>query len=135
MEFVRFYFSEMVARLQNWSLHSRPPGEWHSPEEDGVRVSGFVFGHPRHLDGKELLTSPVMRCCDNHVVTRSGSEYELGSIDPAYERRYPNALQRLFVRLEQGATNRVRGHEPRSDGCVSRMRRFLASLGCNPRAS
>jgi hypothetical protein len=125
----------MVARLQNWSLCARPPGGWQSPDNDGVRVFGFVFGHPRHLDGKELITSPVMRCFDNLVVTRSGSEYELGSIDPAYERRYPDALQRLFACLEQGGTNRVRANEPRRDWCISRMRRLLASLSCKQRAS
>ena len=134
----------MFARLQHWSLHSRPPGEWQSPEEDGARVFGFVFGHPRHLDGKELLTSPVMRNSDNRIVTRSGSEYELGSIDPAYEPRYPDALLRLFARLEQGkrgtggkvrdgAGERSRGETEQS--CVSRMRRFLVSLGCKQRAS
>ena len=105
---------------------------------------GFIFGHPRHLDGKELLTSPVMRCRANHIVTRSGSEYELGSIDPAYERRYPDALQRLFARLEpegEGAEGKGRagagdGSRRESEqGCFSRMRRFLVSLGCKQRAA
>ena len=109
-----------------------------------MRVFGFVFGHPRHLDGKELLTSPVMRCSANRIVTRSGSEYELGSVDPAYERRYPDALKRLFARLEQGgrgaggkgregAEERSRGR--REQSFVSRMRRFLAALGCKQRAT
>jgi hypothetical protein len=132
---MRVHLHRMIAKLQNWSLHSRPPGQWQSPEEDGGRVFGFVFGNPRHLDGKELLTSAVMRCSANHIVTRSGSEYELGSIDPAYERRYPDALQRLFAHLKKGTMDRVRAPEPRLEGGVPRMRRFLLSLGCKQRAS
>jgi hypothetical protein len=109
-----------------------------------LRLFGFVFGHPRHLDGKELLTSPVVRCHANRIVTRSGSEYELGSIDPAYERRYPDALNRLFARLEQGGERAGgKGREGLGDrstsqieqGCIPRIRRFLLSLGSKQRAS
>jgi hypothetical protein len=125
----------MIARLQCWSLFSKPPGEWEPPEKDGVRVFGFVFGHPRHLDGKELLTSPVLRCCANRIVTRSGSEYELGSIDPAYERRYPGSLRRLCVRLDPDSKDEAQRCASWRDACVSRVRKFLASLACKQRPS
>jgi hypothetical protein len=81
-------------------------------------VFGFVFGHPRHLDGRELLTSPVLRCCANHIVSRSGSEYELGSIDPAYERRYPGALRRLCTRLDPDSKVEVQECASWRDACV-----------------
>ena len=69
------------------------------PEEDAVCLFGFVAGHQRHRDGKEVLTSAVMHCVAHRIVTKSGTEYELGSVDPSYERSYPGALQRLLARL------------------------------------
>jgi hypothetical protein len=36
------------------------------------------------------------------VITKSGSEYELGQADAAYESLFPNAKQRLLARLSPG---------------------------------
>jgi len=93
----------MITRLEHWSLCSRPFGRVQPPEEEGVCLVGCVVGHPRHRDGKEVLTSPVMHCGVNAVVTKSGSEYALGLVDPSYERSYPGARQRLLTRLERGS--------------------------------
>ena len=114
----------MIAKLQHWSLRSRDSAGWQSPDEDGTRLFGLVFGHPKHFDGKELITSPVVQCTANRVVTRSGSEYALGPIDPAYERRYPGALQRLLARLG----NDPMAPAPRRDRWISRAIKFLAQL-------
>lgn len=114
----------MTAKLQHWSLCSRRSGEWLSPDAEGARIFGLVFGHPRHFDGKELLTSPVVKRAANRIVTRSGSEYALGPIDPAYERRYPGALQRLLARLG----NDPMATAPRRDGWISRVKQFLMRL-------
>ena len=92
----------MNTKLEHWSLRSRPLGRVQPPEEDGVCLLGFVVGHPRHSDGKEVLTSPVMHYGANRIVTKSGSEYELGLVDPSYERCYPGSRQRLLTRLEMG---------------------------------
>jgi hypothetical protein len=86
--------------LRNWSLRSRPSGQLESPEQEGSCLYGLIIGHPLHRDGKEVLTSPVAARCANHIVTKSGSEYDLADPDPAYERLYPQARQRLFARLE-----------------------------------
>ena len=93
----------MRTRLEFWSLRSRPLGRAQPPEKQGVCLLGFVVGHPRHRDGNEILTSPVVHHGANCVVTRSGSEYELGSIDPSYERCFPGALERLITSLEMGS--------------------------------
>ena len=90
----------MNTRLEHWSLRSRPLGRIEPPEEDAVCLFGLVAGHQRHRDGKEVLTSAVVYWADNRVVTKSGTEYELGAVDPSYERCYPGALQRLLARLE-----------------------------------
>jgi hypothetical protein len=125
----------MFAKLQHWSLHSRPLGEWQSPEQDGVRVFGYVYGHPLHRDGKEVLTSPVIRCSANRIVTRSGSEYELGAVNPAYERRYPGALDRLLIRLGWTPKGCAPAIAPRRAGCLSKVTRFLSSLGSKQKAA
>jgi hypothetical protein len=86
-------------KLQHWSVRIRPWGQLESPEREGSCLYALVTGHPLHHDGKEVITSPLIARRTNCVVTRSGSEYELGEPDPAYEALFPNALQRLLARL------------------------------------
>ena len=92
----------MNTRLEHWSLRSRPLGLVEAPEQEDVCLFGVIVGHPFHRDGKEVLTSPVRHYRANRIVTKSGSEYELGSVDPSYERCYPAALQRLLSCLATG---------------------------------
>ena len=90
----------VIMKLQNLSVRSRPWGQFQPPEQEGSCLYGLIVGHPLHRDGKEVLTSSIAARRADCVVTRSGSEYELGEIDPHYERLYPNARQRLLARLE-----------------------------------
>ncbi len=87
-------------KLDHWSLRSRPLGRIEPPEVPGVCLFGNVVGHPYHLDGKEVLTTAVLHFGLDCVITKSGSEYELGEIDPAYEMLYPGARERLLQALE-----------------------------------
>ena len=87
--------------LQNWSVRSRPWGQLEAPEREGSCLYGLVVGHPRHRDGKEVLTSLVVARHAGHILTKSGSEYDLADPDPDYERLYPEARQRLLARLER----------------------------------
>ena len=64
-------------------------------------MHGFVSGHPCCADGKEVTTSCVVGRAGNKVVTKSGSEYELGTVDPAYESMFPGAPQRVLARLSR----------------------------------
>ncbi len=89
-----------IMKLQNWSVRSRPWGQFESPEQEGSCLYGLIVGHSLHRDGREVLTSRLAGRRANCVVTSSGSEYELGEIDPAYERTYPEARQRLLASLE-----------------------------------
>jgi hypothetical protein len=118
----------MFARLEHWSLCSRPLGLWRSPEDEGACLFGLVAGHPRHRNGKEVITSPVIWCSASRIVTRSGSEYELGSADPAYEERYPGALQRLLARLQPRSAPLTHTNVRRRVGWISRMKRCLRAL-------
>ncbi|MFO1502118.1 MAG: hypothetical protein U1G07_27720 [Verrucomicrobiota bacterium] len=62
-------------------------------------MHGFVSGHPRCVDGKEVTTSLVVSRHGNKIVTKSGSEYELGKVDSFYESMFPNARDRILARL------------------------------------
>jgi hypothetical protein len=104
----------MNTRLERWSLRSRPFGLLQPPEEEDVCLFGVVVGHPCHRDGKEVLTSPVMHYGAKRIVTKSGSEYELGLVDPSYERFFPGAFERLLSRLEMGSRDLACAAQPMS---------------------
>ena len=93
----------MNIQLKNWS-HCLTGVDQYTPPENWVSVlSGEVYNHPnpRHFDGKEISTSPVIGQRNGLVVTKSGSEYELLDIDPVYERQFPNARERFFNSLKE----------------------------------
>lgn len=75
--------------INNWSLQHR---------HGNMCVVGVTLDHPGKEDGTGICTSAV-RVVDHYtesVVTVNGSRYHLGTVDPAYERSYPNARNRLF---------------------------------------
>jgi len=83
-------------KLENWSITH---GLYKAPEQGG-RLVGNVYGHPRHFDGKLVRTSRVVEVdpVAQTVRTHSGSIYELGTVDPGYEAVYPNARERVFYK-------------------------------------
>ena len=84
-----------VVRLENWSVvNNQDP--YKAPELRRAGLCGKAYGHPLHSDGTPIITSPVLMVHDGLVFTKSGSVYELGAVDPAYEDVYPDARQRLF---------------------------------------
>ena len=42
---------------------------------------------------------------NGRFITQSGSEYELGEVDPAYEAAFPGAKQRALDSLCKGVTS------------------------------
>ena len=81
-------------RLENWSLTH---GLYQAPEQ-GCHLIGNVYGHPTRPDGRRVRTSTVVRIdrITETIETRSGSIYELGEVDPDYERMFPDARKRVF---------------------------------------
>lgn len=70
-------------KLNNWKLvEDQDP--YQPPELRRKRLSGEVFGHPRHDDGSRVVTSEVESIDGRVVRTFSGSEYTLGDPDPDY---------------------------------------------------
>ena len=86
-------------RIENWCVLLRTSPALEPPERERFCLHGAVFGHPRCADGKEITTSLVVHRNGDRIVTKSGSEYELGAVDPFYESLYPNARQRVFAGL------------------------------------
>ena len=91
-----------VAQLKNWSFSVKGNDGYKAPEQLIYCLQGNVYGHsnPKNHDGKFIATSRLMGKRNGHVVTQSGSEYELGAADPNYEKSYPNAKERLFTQLK-----------------------------------
>lgn len=69
--------------LDNWSVLPGG-GPYTAPEVGGKVLSGLVYGHPRHQDGKHVTTSRIEHAEGNIITTHSGSKYELRTPDPEY---------------------------------------------------
>ncbi len=88
-------------KLENWSVAETGDG-YTPPERRFPILQGNVFGHPgRHEDGKLISTSPIIKLVNGKILTKSGSEYELGKIDEEYEKCFPNARQRLLDSFDE----------------------------------
>ena len=85
-----------MPRLENWSLVIKTVNPYQAPELGVQCLHGFVYGYPRFEDGTEITTSRIERIEEEIVVTKSGTRYALGDVDPDYEKLYPNARERLF---------------------------------------
>ena len=82
-----------VKSLRNWAVvTSNNP--YLAPELRTSRLAGDYYIGDKLQN--ELTTSSIQGMIGKyHVVTRTGSVYELKDIDPEYEKLYPNAHQRL----------------------------------------
>ena len=92
----------MNMRLDNWSVVGGNVSPYTPPELITTHIHGIVYGSDKFPDGEMITTAPVIEVTDRsettgrHTVrTSSGSEYELGEVDPRYEELYPGALERL----------------------------------------
>lgn len=92
-------------KVERWCVVSRMDYGFQPPDVPGKCLQGLVMGHRLYADGKAITTSRVVHRKGDLVLTRSGSEYELGEPDPRYEAQYPNAKERLLESLEQCAEN------------------------------
>jgi len=88
-----------MPRLENWCVTCDNP--FQAPEARTPRLHGKVFNHPKFEDGKSINTSGIMafNSEENKIIVRSGKLYELGEVDPNYEKEFPNAYERLIKSL------------------------------------
>ncbi len=92
-----------MSKLENWALVSTNP--YLAPEASKLLLTGNVYNHPKFKDGESVTTSPIDRLENDFIITYSGSKYELGEIDPQYEKLFPNAKERLFNSLKRRNNN------------------------------
>lgn len=74
-----------MIKLENWSLVLGQGGSAFDPPELLPRcLQGNVYGHPKHMDGKFVITSRIVKTNGRQVDTYSGSIYWLENPDPKY---------------------------------------------------
>ena len=92
-------------RIEEWSICFNPMDAYVPPEMQTKSLHGKVFGHPRFDDGHEVTTSAICGVQDGKVATASGSVYELGEPDAAYESAFPGAKQRALAQPSNALAN------------------------------
>ena len=87
--------------LENWSMVAIIEDPYKAPELMQFALRGVVYGHLRFNDGVRVLTSNIIGVDGKIVLTRSGSRYELGTVDAEYEELFPDAFNRLMKSLKR----------------------------------
>jgi hypothetical protein len=94
-----------MPRLENWSATTDCQNEFLAPELMSKRLHGNVYGHPRFMDGMPVNTSTLEEfdCKNKLVKTRSGTEYELGTMSKEYQEYLEeNNITWRFIKMEIG---------------------------------
>lgn len=84
-------------RIEQWSIGSGCQDLYTPPEVREKVLQGKVYGHPRFENGQDVVTTGIVGVRGGLILTRSGSEYELGEPHPDYEAAYPNARARALA--------------------------------------
>jgi hypothetical protein len=88
--------------ISNWSLVAKSMfGGYCSPETEDARVYGTITGNPVFADGVKITTSRIVLVNQHTVLTKTGSAYALGEVDPEYAHIFPDAYQRLLNAKEK----------------------------------
>jgi hypothetical protein len=91
-----------MIRLESWAFGIHYNDEYTAPEAGNPVFYGKVYGHPKHADGALIRTSTVVGfSTEGKIITRSGSVYELGVVNPEYEKRFPDAQARMMKALRE----------------------------------
>lgn len=76
-----------MSKIDNWSFVNILEDEYKAPEQATVVIIGTVYGDSRAVDGTPIRTSILEKfdIKNNRAFTRN-TLYDLGSIDPAFEK-------------------------------------------------
>lgn len=76
----------MKPRIDNWSISSNDNG-FTAPERIKYYVHGYVYGHPNFNDGDPVTTAYILELdVERRYVKTKSREYELGTINPDYQK-------------------------------------------------
>ena len=83
-------------KLENWAVVYTDP--YRAPEDQHPHLHGTVYGNPKFDDGEDITTSRIVQIdpVAKTVTTYSGSVYELGAVDPEWEKLYPDSAARFW---------------------------------------
>lgn len=70
--------SRPIANLENWACIYDEKDFFTPPENRNIFITGIINNHPRHKDGKKVITSRVIEIKNNTVYTKN-SIYILGA--------------------------------------------------------
>ena len=89
-------------RLENWSIQDRQLNTFFAAPELAIPcLHGAVYGSPHFPDGYRIRTSAIKGRRGESVVTYTGHEYELGAVNPEYEKFAPGAREDLMRKLKE----------------------------------
>ena len=90
-----------MPRLENWSVVPQTYDPYKAPEQWIPCLEGCAYAHCKFKDSQLITTSRIVGKRGDKVITFSDSEYELGDVNPTYEKFYPNAKERLLKSLKE----------------------------------
>lgn len=75
-----------MPKIENWSITKYPSNPYQAPELWQSALQGIVYGHPRIQDGERIATSTIqaINLKESWAETQSGTNYQLGEIDPKW---------------------------------------------------
>lgn len=75
-----------MVKLEDWAVGVEPKdyNPYTPIEHQHTRLSGLVYEHALHKDGKRVKTSRILKVDGNVVETESGTLYELGECNKDY---------------------------------------------------
>lgn len=88
-------------QLSQWIIIVSPSSNpYLAPELTQPLLNGYAHGHPRFANGHNVTTSRILgKNTSGHILTKSGSIYQLGEPKEDYAEKFPNARQRLLDSL------------------------------------
>lgn len=67
-------------RIENWAIVNIPNSPYQAPELVKPQLTGDIFGHPKHIDGKKVTTSIVVSLdISNKICETENTSYVLGA--------------------------------------------------------
>ena len=79
-----------MSRLENWSVVDRDADNpYLALELRRPALNGQIFDDDRFANGTFITTSSIETIDQRKVLTKSGTVYYLGRVNPDYKRAYP----------------------------------------------
>lgn len=85
-----------VVHIEDWGTMNNCTNPYQAPELIKIVLTGKVYGHPEHKDGKRVITSPLIKS-EGRSVETGHTHYVLGEIG----KDYLNWLESQGIELDE----------------------------------